>query len=115
MIVKEIGDSIRPFIEDKMSAYDSSVYTQSEFDNFFQKPHKNVIFYNKNGEIDAFACILVYADGFKMCYTYSSKTGKRTYVKGIDYMIENYSPLYFGEGALKFNKIRRLLNEQKPT
>ena len=106
-----VGDSIRPFIEEKMKAYDSEVYTEEEFDNFFKKPHKNIVFSSKSGEILAFACILVLTDGYKMCYTYTSKRGKRAYAKGIDYMIARYSPMYFGEGALKFNKIRRLTNE----
>ncbi len=114
MIVKEVDDSIRPFIEEKMIAYDSAIYTKEDFALFFANPHKNVVFYDKNGEILAFACITHYVNGYRMCYTYSSNNGKRTYAKGIDYMVENYSPMYFSDGALKINKIRRLVNDTKP-
>jgi len=94
-----------------MQEYDASVYTDEDLETYFSLPHINVVATNEDGRVLAFACILVLEEGYKMCYTYSTKDGKKAYVKGIDYMVARYNPMYFGEGALKFNKIRRLFND----
>lgn len=108
----EAEDSeIRDFIEEKMSEYDSTIYTKEEFNAFFTQKHINIAIKDENNEYLAFACLVVLDKGFKMCYTYSSRKGIRAYAKGIDYIIAKYTPLYFSNGALKFNKIRRLLND----
>ncbi len=104
-------NEIREFVEEKMSEYNSSLYTKDEFNSFFTEKHINIAIKDENNEFLAFACLLVLDKGYKMCYTYTSIKGKKAYTKGIDYILAKYTPMYFGEGALKFNKIRRLLDE----
>lgn len=107
----EIDDSIRPFIEEKMSNIDKLVYNTEEFNLFFGMEHKNIFAVSDDGRLLAFACIAVLHDGYKMCYTWCDKEGKRAYANGIDYMIARYNPMMFGQGALKFNKIKRIADE----
>ena len=107
----ELSDNIRPFIERVMSNYDGEVYHKDDFDTYFSLDHINCMAITDDGYILAFACIVVEENAYKMCYTYSAEDGKRAYAEGIDYMVARYNPMFFGEGALKFNKIRKLINE----
>ena len=107
----EETDDLRPFIEEKMRDFDSTVYTQEEFDIFFSLPHK-VITYRKEERLLAFCTLSIEKDLNKMCYTWceKSKEGKQAYATGINYILENYSPIGFAKGASKFNKIKRMIN-----
>ena len=101
---------IRDFIESKMKEYDSNTYTDDDFAIYFNSEHKNIVALNDDGDIIAFCCLSRYNDGYRMCYTWCNKQGRKAYAQGIDHVINNYGPIYFGEGALKFNKIKRITN-----
>lgn len=107
----ELDDGIRDFIEEKMSKVDPEVYTKKEFNIFFSSPHRIFSVVNKQGSIVAFCGIHVREKDNKMCYTWCSDTleGKKAYARGLDYMLTNYSPISFAKGALKFNKIKRMM------
>lgn len=108
----KFDDSIRELIEDKMIEYDSTVYTEDDFDNYFSSEHINVVALH-DGYIVSFACLVKFDNGYKMCYTYTEKHHAKAYARGIDVIVSNFSPIYFGSGALKFNKIKRMLNVSK--
>ena len=98
------------FIMDAMRAYDPAVYTDADFDIFKHIEHDNIIYFDKSFNILTFCTIIVTPEHYKMSYTWCNGTREsiRAYVKGIDYVLARYNPLAFGEGALKFNKIRRV-------
>ena len=106
----ELDDGIRPFIELKMSEVDNTIYNKEEFKTFFLAPHRIFAVINSLGHISAFCTLKILNEGHQMCYTWCDGTreGKKAYLHGIHYMIENYAPLSFAEGAIKLNKIRRL-------
>lgn len=110
----ELDDGIRDFIEDKMALIDATVYNKEEFDIFFSLPHRNFAVINNKGKITAFCTLKELEEGYQMCYTWCDGTrdGKRDYLHGIYYMIENFTPLSFASGAIKLNKIRRLLCQE---
>jgi len=110
-IIEIVSDEYRPFIKERMEAVDSIVYNKEEFDLYFSSEHCNLVFKNEDDEILVFCCIIPLEEYTKMCYSWCkhSFTGKKAYAKAIDYMMENFSPIGFGPGALKLNKIRRLI------
>lgn len=105
----ELDDGVRTFIENKMSEINPVVYNQLEFDTFFSLPHRIFAVINKHGIITAFCTLKTLDEGYQMCYTWCDGTreGKKSYLHGIYYMISNYSPLSFADGAVKLNIIRR--------
>lgn len=105
----EVGDEYRGFIESKMHEIDPMIYNDDDFDLYFNNEHINVFAFNDKGRVLAFACLLVMDNGFKMCYTYACADGTRAYAKGIDYVVARYSPVLLSHGALKLNKIQRML------
>jgi hypothetical protein len=106
-----LDDGIRPFIEEMMNKVDPDVYNQDEFNRFFNCSHKLLADIDAKGKIIAFCGIMVKDKSFKMCYTWcdSTREGIEAYGRGINYMINHYSPMEFGPGAIKINKIKRLL------
>lgn len=112
-MIVELDDGIRPFIEDKMSLVDPGIYNAEEFDRFFSYKHKIIADIDAKGKIIAFCGIMVKDKSFKMCHTWSDGTraGILAYSNGIDHMITHYNPMEFGQGALRFNKIKRLIHE----
>lgn len=113
MIFLTLDESYRPFIEQKMAELDSEVYNKRNFDLFYSLDNETVACIDKN-EVIAF-CGLASIDGvFKVCHTWceKSKRGREAYAKGIDMIINSFQPLGFAGGALKLNKIRRIINAQ---
>lgn len=105
---KEIeASAIKDFVCAKMREIDEDIYNDTELDRFFNADNRMVV-YEENDNILAFCGIIVLPDGYKMCYTWCSDKGKRAYAEGIDYMIARYNPMFFGDGALKLNKIKRI-------
>lgn len=106
-----LNDGIRPFIEEKMNKVDPDVYSTKEFDRFFKCNHMLLADINDEGKIIAFCGIMVKEKSYKMCYTWCEKSreGIEAYGNGIEYMLVHYCPMEFGPGAVKINKIKRLL------
>ena len=99
------------FIKNAMREYDSTVYTEAEFDLLRTTEHENILYLDKSFNILTFCTIIVMADHYKMCYSWcdGSRESIKAYAKGIDYVVARCNPLAFGVGAIKFNKIKRLL------
>jgi len=102
MIYKEMDDSIRPFIEAKMKAINSSVYTQEDFDAYFSNEHINVVSINKADEIMAFCCIMVINNTKFMGYSWcdNSYQGVKAYSKGLKYILATYPEVQYMKDIL---------------
>jgi hypothetical protein len=107
----ELDDGIRPFIEEKMNQIDPNVYNTEEFNRFFNTNHMLLADINTKGKIIAFCGIIVKENSCKMCYSWCDNTreGVLAYGQGIEYMVKYYSPMEFGSGAMRINKIKRML------
>jgi len=111
MIYKEVGDSIRSFIEEKMSEIDSSVYTQEDFDAYFSNEHINIVNINKTDKIMAFCCIIVINNTKYMGYSWCDKSykGIKTYSYMIKYITSNYPEVQYLKDNLPTYIIKRIL------
>lgn len=110
---QELADKyVKDLIIEKMQQVDPVVYTDEELHSYFRIPHKNIVFIDETNTIISFCCIINFQEGFKMCYTWCepNRAGMRAYVRGIDYMMLHYYPMAFGEGAVKLNKIKRMID-----
>ena len=92
-----MDDSIRPFIEEKMSEVDNSIYTQEDFNAYFSNKHINVVNINKTNEIMAFCCIIVINNTKFMCYSWcdNSFQGIKAYSKGLKYITSTYPEVQY--------------------
>ena len=100
MICMQMGDSIRPIIEEKMSAINSADYNSNDFSIYFSLPHINVVWID-NERIIAFGCMVVIGGKNCMCYSWCENSffGKRTYLKGLRYLISKYN-IVLDDGTL---------------
>ena len=101
-IYEEIDDNIRPLVEEKMNAVDSTIYTKNDFNAYFSSEHLNVVSRDKNGEILAFCCIIVLNNTKFMCYSWcdNSYKGIKAYSKGLKYIIKTYSEVQYMKDIL---------------
>ena len=107
----EMSDGIIPFIKEKMSEVDPTIYNETDYPIVFDSPHKIVADIDINGKIIAFCVIMVLEECNKMCYSWSdgTKLGKRAYLLGIRYMVANYGPIGFAEVSTEIHEVQRIL------
>jgi hypothetical protein len=107
------------FVIREMRKIDPETYGTSEFILYRHMDHDNVIYVSEEGEVIAFCVILVNRSFSQMnkrfpqiTYTWCDGTlsGKKAYLMGIDFLFERYGDILVGPGALKINKIRRIMN-----
>jgi hypothetical protein len=107
---KEMNDSVEDFVRVKMKEIDSFIYSDNEMDTLFRQEHKIIVCEEDNMFI-SFCTLIRHLDGYKMCYTWCDGTmaGKKSYAKGLDYVISTYKNIYFGNGGANINKVKRII------
>ena len=110
MIFKETDDSIRDFIEEKMSEVDSKVYTKEDFNVYFTHKHINFTVLDDFNNIMAFCCIICLDNKRFMGYSWCDKThqGIKAYSKGLQYVIKNYPDVLYDMDIIPKYIIKRI-------
>jgi hypothetical protein len=108
-VATKVDDSLRWFIEEKMKLMGE--YKQEEADAMFEREHHTYVHINKNGTIDSFG-MLHKVDGIYLFgYTWhdSSREGRRSFLRGLEFLKNKYSFIGIQDHNLKVNKIKRMV------
>lgn len=105
----KVDDSLSWFIKEKM--IEVGAYVESEFNDMFEREHHNYIHINEQGTIDAFGMVHKPDDLWLFGYSWhdGSREGRRAYVRGIQFLMDEYGLIGIQEHNLHINKIKRLI------
>ena len=112
-MVVELDDSYIPLIKNKMNEFDTDLFDDADFDLFLQYKYK-ILGYIVNDEVVSFCCLMKGNGLVYVAYTWSDSTrkGKKGFIAGIDYLIENYPDVKF-EDISKANPLYKFYIRRK--
>lgn len=105
----KVDDSISWFIKEKMIEVD--VYVESEFNDMFEREHHTYVHINEHGTIDAFGMVHKPGDLWLFGYSWHDGTreGRRSFLKGISMLMNEYGLIGIQEHNLHISKIKRMI------
>lgn len=105
----KVDDTLSWFIQDKM--IDMGVYEDVEFYDMLEREHHTYVHINKQGAIDAFGMVHKPDDLWLFGYSWhdGSREGRKAYVRGIQFLMDEYGLIGIQEHNLHINKIKRLI------
>lgn len=108
-VLTKVDDTISWFVQEKM--IEMNAYFDDEFYSMFEREHHTYVHINKQGTIAAFGMVHKPKDIWLFGYSWHDGTieGRRAYVKGIKFLMDEYGLIGIQEHNLHINKLRRLI------
>ena len=95
-MIIHLSDYYIDFVKSKMQEIDCKLFTDEDFE-LFQSAKHDLLGYFHGGEIVTICGLLYVANTPFVTYTWcdGTLTGKKAFIKGIDYIIEKYPDVQF--------------------